>query len=862
MAKVKSFFLTLILLFLAATNSISAAPSVSNITDNRSTFGASDSVPLYQKLEINFDLSNSTATNFQWPFDASSPTGVTPATGISIDAEFSNDNWQTILSQPAFFSYDYDYAVKNNLDWLYPKNHGTWKIRFSPNKIGNWQYRIKATDSSGSMVSGPVSFSVITSNNPGFVKVSPADSRYFEFDNGQYFPGLGYNLNFNRVSWVNPITENTQNFSVMSQNGIQLPRIWLSQWAIYGTKWNPWHYVNGPGTYIYLSSTQKYADHDVSLYLSATQNPCISSSHWLSPQISLKQNTNYKVRVRTKISNLAGPTTAGEWGLVAKITRTAQNSWLDNCQLPGQGERVGSIYHKTTANSDWEILDLGSFNSQTNNFLTSFNLVLENTTSGIAYVDHVWIEEDLGNNNFGPNVVVKPGMNHHQYFDERLAAGFDKLLDLATQYQIYLRPVVLEKEDDILWATEIATGDVNFSFNCQSDKQTCWNNFYGDNRNVTKVRWLQQAWWRYLQARWGYSPYIHSFELLNEGDPNSSQHAILADEFAKYMHQFGNKHLISTSNWTSFPASFWNQAPNVDFVDVHRYIAKNDPGVSASFFDTALATYNISMQLGAKQPGGLNKPIIRGETGFTDSGTEPGTQDFLVDTQALWLHNYIWAGINPGGLIESYWYSDYDSYGHLYSRSFDHRNLFGNYYRFIKDVPLNNGRYVDAAATSSNPQIRAWGQKDLTANQGHLWISNANHTWKNVADGVSITSQTSNISLSGFSPNRTLTIEWWNTSTGQISNTTTQSTDAAGVLTLAVNNLSADLAVKIKNLNSQPTVSPGDANNDGLIDGLDYVIWINHYGDAATLGPAQGDFNNDHVVDGVDYIIWLNNYRS
>jgi hypothetical protein len=51
----------------------------------------------------------------------------------------------------------------------------------------------------------------------------------------------------------------------------------------------------------------------------------------------------------------------------------------------------------------------------------------------------------------------------------------------------------------------------------------------------------------------------------------------------------------------------------------------------------------------------------------------------------------------------------------------------------------------------------------------------------------------------------------------------------------------------------------GDANNDGKVDGIDYVVWLNNY-DTNQTGPSKGDFNNDTKVDGIDYIIWLNNY--
>ncbi len=50
----------------------------------------------------------------------------------------------------------------------------------------------------------------------------------------------------------------------------------------------------------------------------------------------------------------------------------------------------------------------------------------------------------------------------------------------------------------------------------------------------------------------------------------------------------------------------------------------------------------------------------------------------------------------------------------------------------------------------------------------------------------------------------------------------------------------------------------GDANYDGLVDGLDYTIWSNNYYQSGTWSDA--DFSGDALVDGLDYIIWSNNY--
>ena len=59
-----------------------------------------------------------------------------------------------------------------------------------------------------------------------------------------------------------------------------------------------------------------------------------------------------------------------------------------------------------------------------------------------------------------------------------------------------------------------------------------------------------------------------------------------------------------------------------------------------------------------------------------------------------------------------------------------------------------------------------------------------------------------------------------------------------------------------------PIPTPGDANNDNQVDGLDYVIWLNHYNTSTINGASDGDFSSDGNVDGLDYVVWLNNYGT
>ncbi len=169
------------------------------------------------------------------------------------------------------------------------------------------------------------------------------------------------------------------------------------------------------------------------------------------------------------------------------------------------------------------------------------------------------------------------------------------------------------------------------------------------------------------------------------------------------------------------------------------------------------------------------------------------TVSSLNDLQGIWLHNFLWAQLNPGGLIESYWYTNQ----HIYSSNFDHRDEFGAFYRFVSTLPLNNGNYRDAQATVSNPNLRVWGQKDLVNQQAHLWIANANHTWQNVVIGSANTPITGTVILNGFQPNSNFIVEWWNTYQGQVGSSSTITSDASGNIVLMIDGLSDDLAVRV-----------------------------------------------------------------
>lgn len=771
----------------------------------------------FEKLEITFDLETQ-ATNLQLPYDANPPAGIQSGIGVSVEAEFSDDQWRTVHRQPAFYYQDFEHEVRGSREWIYPTDRFSWRVRFTPDRSGVWQFRLVAVDAGGKVESEVYRFTVSESLAHGFIRVSTRDPRYFEFDDGSYFPALGYNLNYDQVGWTNPILDNQADFEIMRRNGIQLARIWLSQWGIYGAAWNPWNSID-PALhgqeipFAGLAFEGAYPGSEASLKLDAAINPCMLLG-FMKPSPAVKGDARYRVRLRYRTEGLLGPRQSGRpYGLTAKT-----GGWLagesGGCADAGTGAPVTS-YVSVNSGTEWRMLEGWIETGSDADFLPFFYLALENAAGGAAYIDHVWIEEDLGGAEFGPNIISKPWMAHHLYFDQRGSYAFDLVLALAEEKGVFLRPVLLEKNDWLFNRFDDAGEPILFESGCGgtgpvADPARCPGNrwFYGDGRRTTKVRWLQQAWWRYVQARWGYSPNIHSWELLNEGDPADLHHYILADEFGKYMHRWGaNSHLVSTSFWHSFPKEqFWANpsAANVDFADIHLYMDETDP----LFGDTAQMTQSLSLQIGALRPGGAGKPVIRGEAGLRSMARGEAHPLLLRDLGGVWLHNYLWAQLNPGGLIESYWWVEPHI---LYRRQnevvYDHRSQFGNYYRFIKDLPLNNGFYRDAAASTSNTRVLAIGQKDLQNRRAHLWIRNADHTWNKVIEGAAIEPVSGSIRIAGFQPGEAYRVEWWDT--WAVSEPVRRSesiyADVDGNIHMVVSNLLTDLAVKI-----EPEQAPAD----------------------------------------------------
>lgn len=135
------------------------------------------SVHKYSKFEAAASLTK----QFANPYDADA---------IAVEAVFTSPS-QKRYKVAAFYQVPY---TRNTKGWHQAPTAMPWRVRFSPNEVGTWQYAftvIDKTDSAHvtSRTSAPGTFTCVPSSAHGFLRVA-ANNRYWEFTDGTSFMGI------------------------------------------------------------------------------------------------------------------------------------------------------------------------------------------------------------------------------------------------------------------------------------------------------------------------------------------------------------------------------------------------------------------------------------------------------------------------------------------------------------------------------------------------------------------------------------------------------------------------------------------------------------------------------------------------
>lgn len=168
----------------ARTYDMNAGPVVFVESTNANTVG------VYEKFEINVGLENATYEN---PYDPDE---------IDLRAVFISPSDSVWVVNGFYDNYN---------------NRDQWKIRFSPDETGTWTYYLMATDESGTGESGSSTFVATETSHKGWLRISDDNPKYFEYDNGENFYGVGVYY---------PWQMNTTGLDIMKNSGCNLVGFW------------------------------------------------------------------------------------------------------------------------------------------------------------------------------------------------------------------------------------------------------------------------------------------------------------------------------------------------------------------------------------------------------------------------------------------------------------------------------------------------------------------------------------------------------------------------------------------------------------------------------------------------------------
>jgi hypothetical protein len=182
----------------------------------------------YTKFEISFDVANTTATNMYFPYEENTPPGVEGGTGITVDALLlppGGTDWNNAITLPCFYYQPVEEVGTGEDVGLLPVGEAEWRCRFTPEEIGAWQYKIRATDAGGTAESPEHGFNCsdcLGDNCKGFVKISRTDPRFFEFSSGE--PFVTPLLNMEQGSPFNTLADIRTGIPDLGDHGIHFVR--------------------------------------------------------------------------------------------------------------------------------------------------------------------------------------------------------------------------------------------------------------------------------------------------------------------------------------------------------------------------------------------------------------------------------------------------------------------------------------------------------------------------------------------------------------------------------------------------------------------------------------------------------------
>jgi hypothetical protein len=266
-----------------------------------------------------------------------------------------------------------------------------------------------------------------------------------------------------------------------------------------------------------------------------------------------------------------------------------------------------------------------------------------------------------------------------------VARTWDDIVDTAEKNRIYFQ-MVLQHHGQYSSRT-----DTNWQLNPWNKINGGWlenpEDFFTDPRAIQ----LTKNKYRYILARWGYSPAIMAFELFNEVESTDGFKKDLASVAAwhKTMAQFlreqdPNHHLITTSSDTT-KQSIW---PATDYYQAHAY---------PSDLISAIA--------------GLDNQKLERAYFYGEMGASSGSSKSSAET----LHEILWASIMSGSAGTGEYWNWFDV---------EPQNLLGQF-TSVQDFIKQSGLLKDPKLEPVSFDAQTANRSPLRFGPGRDWASSA-----------------------------------------------------------------------------------------------------------------------------------------
>jgi outer membrane protein assembly factor BamB len=563
------------------------------------------SIGKYDKFEVSFDV-DTVAANPYFPYDSSPPPGVDSGIGITVDMlilEPGESNWGNAKNLPCFYYQPVEEVGSGSNIALLPVGEPEWRCRFTPEEVGNWEYKIRATDAGGTSESSIYQFTSVESDNKGFIKASQTDTRFFEFSDGTPFVTPMINTDSGVGGIFNGLTTLRTNIQKLGTNGFHFIRWFFGgegsnyYFNFYGGRMHK-AWAHGPGVSIRFNNPdQPYSRLSFRPYYHTGQSLPVYSSTDYRLTFRAMVSENNVLRIVTSGSNIQqvqvdgvniGPP-GGDFIDICSITNDYHDGNIngDVCHVQQDGWHDYQIDVAPTGNSMH--LYLRGLYVTGNEDLPSTYDPYNNVLDGTIGIHSINLRRDeTGNGGWGPNLLHRSHPETHLYVDQISSARFDEMLRLCEQYEVYQRLTLFDKNDWVLNRIQLQDGNCteetpphrpqpsSYCIQTVNEGDFCLcprdyaKNFYSADGKAS--RWYQRAYTRYFIARWSYSPSIHSLELANENNYNNwndygeRRSFEAAYSLADYVNRTSPRHILMSNSFSGwFIASesndnlkFWN----------------------------------------------------------------------------------------------------------------------------------------------------------------------------------------------------------------------------------------------------------------------------------------------------------------